>query len=173
MELIQDAETKPLSDDDLVQMLGPDAKRCRVMLYDDLANYSSLHELLPNRDDAAIILLQIEAPNAPKVGHWIALLNHGDHYEHFDSYGLDPDEELHITHEEPYITRIINNTRWRVESTQVKLQLKREAVNTCGRWCVVRVRFPHLERREFVRFIQQVHPIPDVAVTLLTYLLHK
>lgn len=172
MEIIQHAETVPLSDKELRYMLGEDKGRVKVILYNSLKSYSSLEQLLPKANTAVIILLSIEAPHAPPVGHWITILNHGDHYEHFDSYGIGPDEELAITHEKPYMTHMISNTTKSVEHSQTKLQQKRESVNTCGRWCVARARFPHLNRTEFVKFIREVHPIPDVAVTLLTYLLH-
>lgn len=171
MNKIQELEKTPLSDDDLRRMLGKDKSRCKVMLYDQLHQHESLEELLPNQYDAVIVLLQIEKPGAPKVGHWITLMNHGSHFEHFDSYGLDPDEELALTHEKPYITQLIQNTKRRVESSGAKLQAKREAMNTCGRWCIVRVKNKDLEKPEFVNMIRQVHSIPDVAVTMLTYYL--
>jgi hypothetical protein len=171
MNLIEKAEQTPLSIDEIKKMLGDDNNRCKVILYNDLAKFETLDQLIPNYRDAAIILLEIEGPNAPKVGHWVALLNHDSHFEHFDSYGLDPDEELGLTHEQPYITKLIQNSKIRVESSQAKLQARREAMNTCGRWCVVRVRFPDLEKKEFVQFIREVHNVPDVAATLLTYLL--
>jgi hypothetical protein len=171
MELIQHAETIPLSDDNLREMLGKDSNRVKVMLYEDLKGYQTLQQLLPNKYDAAIILLQIEAPGAPKVGHWITVMNHGSHFEHFDSYGMDPDEELATTHEDSHITNLISNSNTRVITSQAKLQARKEAVNTCGRWAIVRSRFPKLEKQEFVQFIRSVHSIPDVAVTLLTYLL--
>lgn len=168
MNQIEELEKKALSDNDLRKMLGKDRSRCKVMLYEQLKNYKSLDELIPNYKDAVIILLQIQGPGAPPVGHWIALLNHENHFEHFDSYGLDPDEELALTHEHPHITDIIRGTSKRVESSSFKLQAKKEAVNTCGRWCIVRVKYPELEKKPFVDMIRKVHSIPDVAVTLMT-----
>jgi len=171
MNKIEEMEKIALSDKDLKRMLGKDSKRCKIMLYEQLKGYDNLEALMPNEYDAVIILLQIEAPDAPKVGHWIALLNHGTHFEHFDSYGLDPDEELALTHEHSHMTDLIKNTKRRVESSSAKLQSKREAMNTCGRWAVVRVKNPALEKKEFVNMIRGVHNIPDVAVVLLTYYL--
>ncbi len=171
MNKIQELEKTPLSDDDLRRMLGKDKSRVKVIMYEDLKNYESLEQLLPNMYDAVIVLLQIEGPNAPKVGHWICLMNHGNHFEYFDSYGLDPDEELALTHEHPHLTDIIRGTKRRVESSGAKLQSKREAMNTCGRWCIVRARHKDLEKPEFVKMIRQTHSIPDVAVVLLTYFL--
>jgi hypothetical protein len=168
MNKIQELEKKPLSDKDLANMLGKDKSRCKIMVYEQLKNYTSMEELLPKQYDAAIVLLQIEGPAAPKVGHWIALMNHGDHFEHFDSYGLGPDEELAMTHEHPHMTDILKNTKRSVRNSSAKLQARRESVNTCGRWCVVRVKEKELEQKEFVNFIRGVHNIPDVAVTLLT-----
>lgn len=171
MNRIQELEAKPLSDVDLRRMLGKAKSRVKVMIYEELKKYKTLDELLPKYKDCAIILLQIQKPGASPVGHWIALLNHHTHFEHFDSYGLDPDEELGITHEHPHLTDIIRATKSRVESSSAKLQAKREAVNTCGRWTVVRCLHAELEKPEFVNMIREVHSIPDVAVTLMTQFL--
>jgi hypothetical protein len=171
MNRIEELEKKPLSDADLRRMLGKDRARCKVILYNELQKYTNMDELLPNEGQCVIVLLQIETPGATPVGHWICMLNHGSHYEHFDSYGLDPDEELGLTHEQPYLTNIIKNTNKRVGTSSYRLQAKKEAVNTCGRWAVTRVKHAELENPEFVKLIRAQHPIPDVAVTLMTQFL--
>lgn len=168
MNTIERLEAVALSDADLKRMLGKHASNTKIIQYEQLKKYNDMSQLLPNETDCCIVLLQIEKPGASPVGHWITLLNHGTHYEHFDSYGLDPDEELAITHEHSHLTDIIKNTKKRVESSSYKLQAKREAVNTCGRHAVVRVLHRELEKPEYTSMLRQVHSNPDVAVTLMT-----
>jgi len=168
MNTIERLEAVALSDSDLARMLGKEKARTKILQYDALGKYETFDQLMPGERDCCIVLLQIEKPGASPVGHWITLLNHGSHFEHFDSYGLDPDEELAITHENRHITDMIKRSTKRVESSSYKLQAKREAVNTCGRHAVVRVLHSELEKKEYTNMLLQVHRNPDVAVTLMT-----
>ena len=168
MDIVHKAEAVALSFNDLKQMMGGDP--VKLMRYDDLKGMT-IEELLSG--PPVIILLQIEAADAPKVGHWICMLDHGSHYEHFDSYGLTVDEELALTHESRFMSDMIKNSSKPVEQSTHRLQEMREGVNTCGRWTVERLKHKELELPEFVRFIRKVHHIPDVAVTMLTLHLGK
>ncbi len=78
---------RPLSDEDIRDILGPDSK---IMKYSGLAEYSDLDDLLPKLKDYAIILYE-EDENS---GHWVGLLKCDTLYEFFDPYGLMPDKEL-------------------------------------------------------------------------------
>ncbi len=133
MDLIKRLEAEPLGFPELKRMLSKDGrdKDTKLLQYDELAKFSSLDQLFA-KDQAVIILLQIEAPDAPKVGHWIALLDQGDHVEHFDSYGLSADEELALTHESDLLTKLLQTASTRVEDSTTKLQHISEHTNTCG-----------------------------------------
>ena len=76
-ELIHEA----LSDSDIRTILGADTK---IIKYSELANISSLDELLPRLVDYCIILYEAMANR----GHWVGLLNYNGMFEHFDSYGI-------------------------------------------------------------------------------------
>jgi len=172
MEIIESIIAKPLSFDDLKLMLANKASSTMLLNYDLLAKVESMKQLFVDGIDSLIILLDIEGPNAPKVGHFIAILDHGDHYEHFDPYGISLDEELAITHDQPWLSRLLtghNNPR--LEENTIKFQAKREDVNTCGRWCVARVHSKFLELPRFQEFIKAGHNIPDVVVVLMTMFL--
>lgn len=186
--IVKRVAKEPLSFDDLKRMIRkglditPDkvaenrVNGVKFIRYDELKSYSSLEDLFESRRgekgfDCIIILLQIEAPHAPRVGHWITLLDHSSYYEHFDSYGLDIDEELAITHEKPYLRNLFRDTSKRIDSNNERLQRFREDVNTCGRWAVARCLFVELTLDEYKKFIKSVHLTPDLAVTLLTMFL--
>ena len=162
---IADIEAKPLSIKQVESMLVGD--NAIVIHYDDLANVSSLSELM-NLAKCVVILLEIEGPEAQRVGHFILMLNHGDHYEHFDSYGLDVDEELALTHEKRYLTTLIGSSNKAVENAHAKLQEVREDVQTCGRWVVLRCKLSSMRLQQFNDFISSQHQPPDIFVTALT-----
>jgi len=168
-EIVHKAESVALSFTDLEKMMGGDP--VRLIHYDQLQGESMTS--LFSSGKPIIILLQIEGPDAPRVGHWICLLDHGSHYEHFDSYGLTSDEELAFTHENRYLSDMIRKSDKPVEQSTHRLQEMREGVNTCGRWCVARLKNKELELPGFVRFINKIHHQPDVAVTMLTLHLGK
>lgn len=167
MNVIKRIEQIPLSFTELRRMLR--GMPATLIHYDDLSKYKSLTELFA-KSKSVIILLEIENGRT-KVGHWIALLEYSDHIEHFDSYGLDIDEELSITHERNYLTQLFRNSSKRLESSGKKLQAMREHVNTCGRWVVARLLLRAFEMKEFLAFVAGVHQQPDVMVTLLTMFL--
>jgi hypothetical protein len=168
--IIQSVIAEPLSLKDLEIMLNHEAKNTSIIQYDDLAQFESLKQMFQDVD-AYIILLQIESPDAPPVGHFIAMLNHPDHYEHFDPYGIGADEELSITHEKPYLTGLLRGSDKRIDDNQRRFQHMKEDVNTCGRWCVGRVHLKKYELKRFGKIIDTSSADPDTTVTLLTMLL--
>ena len=54
--------TKPLSDEDIRDILGPE---CKIMKYSDLAEYSVLGDLLPKLEGYAIMLYEQDARAMP------------------------------------------------------------------------------------------------------------
>lgn len=172
MDLITRIEATALSFDDLKRMAGLVVQKILFIQYNQLADYRDIQQLFENHK-YVVILLQIEKPNAPKVGHWIGLLNLGDHVEHFDPYGLDVDEELALTHEKEYLKTILGTVQTRLVNNQVRLQQFREHVNTCGRWVIARIRFAEkgATLNEMVEAIKSVHDIPDIVISVMTLFL--
>jgi len=168
-DFIAEAESKSLSGQDLKIMLSSDANKVKILNYDDLGRFNSIDELMGG-DPAVIILMMIETPNAPRVGHWIALLNVGNEIEHFDPYGLKIDQELAITHEVPFLTRLVRKSTKMVRQSTHRFQMFREHVNTCGRWCVVRVRMRDRSNTDFRMFFDVLSGSADESVTLMTFL---
>lgn len=171
MNLIDQLKSSTNTFEDLQKLLGPkNSKNIRFLLYDELSKFKSLDDLLDL--GAVIVLLEIETKKAPKVGHFILLLNQGDYIEHFDSYGLDMDEELAFTHER-HLTNLFRPEKYRrIINNSKRLQMFREDVNTCGRWCVARYLLRRLRLDRFIELFTHLQPqTPDEMVTVMTMLL--
>ena len=65
-----------------------------MMMCPDLAKYSSIELLLPNRYDFCIILIFESETKFNIEGHRTALLKYDGMYEYFDPYGNDVDVDL-------------------------------------------------------------------------------
>lgn len=170
MEIVEISEKKPLSSIELEKMLGETA--VEIIGYHELKKYRSLKQMF-DKCKYWIILIVIESDSKTyNIGHWIALMDHNTHYEHFDPYGIDIDEETVFTHERhPYLKNLFSSSDKKVEVNRIKFQQFKENVNTCGRWCVVRCKLGYFELQKFNSFINIAHTIPDVAITLMTMFL--
>jgi hypothetical protein len=135
--------SSPLDDQTLREYL-PNAK---IIPYDELKNYKTIEELLPNPKDYAIILYLLESPTS---GHWTCILRDDKRgtIEHFDSYRVYPDKELNWidckTRKElgvncPYLSKLYDKTKKKVVYNNVKYQSDNSQIQTCGRHCVWRI----------------------------------
>jgi hypothetical protein len=98
-----------------------------------------------NERGFCMILYEIEAHN----GHWVCVLgkNKGHrNLEFFDSYGMKTDEELkHATysnlmsHGVKLLHDLFENTDSIIEYNGKRLQKMAKNVNTCGKWCILRI----------------------------------
>lgn len=167
--IIQKIKDNALSFEQLKDLVGPkQAASCRWIEYDEIVKFKNIQELMDL--GACVILLQIETPRAPKVGHFIVLLDHGSHYEHFDSYGLSIDQELRIT-DEHHLTNIFRAVRKPIKDNPKRLQTIREDVNTCGRWVVARLLLRQMELDSFLKLISYFKVNTDDLVSIMTMLL--
>ena len=123
---------RPLSDEDLRRILGSGVK---IIKYGQLSDYDGLDALLPKPVDFCIILYEEKLDS----GHWTALSKYDGRYEHFDSYGVPPDSELHwvnlkmrqrLNEMTPYLSNLLKKEAY-IYNT-VKYQSKDHDVNTCG-----------------------------------------
>lgn len=168
--MIKRLESADLTFQQLKDLMGPkQAKQCRFLTYDQLAPFKSFEQLFKGYK-AAVILLIPETGNNPKAGHFICLLDHHTHVEHFDSYGLDVDEELKIT-QEHHISQLFNKEKRPMVTNTKQLQRFKNDINTCGRWVVSRILLSQMELREFLKLIESLGPANDEEVTAMTLLL--
>lgn len=165
---VQQAERKPVSIEQIQSALQKIGTQGSVIHYNNLSEAQNIDDVFQRWGPNVIILLNIEKPHAPPVGHFIALLQYPEYVEHFDSYGIGIDKELSITHERPYLKRLLEPIIVKVKMGTSRLQRMRNDTNTCGRWTFCRVQHRAKNYEQFVRFIKAQGPDPDKTVTLMT-----
>ena len=133
---------KMVSEDDFVRNFGVDVPN-KIMKYSELENYNNIDELIPDKDDFRILLLESQ----PRVGHWVCLIRKGDTLEFFDSYGKSHKGELKfipkiinkmLNQPDDYLTRIMKSSKNPIFSL-LKLQSENPNIATCGRHVVSRI----------------------------------
>jgi len=156
-----------LSESDIKTMLNG---QCNVLTYPELVNYDNINDAMGPH--GALILLYMTKQN---YGHWVcAFKRNNNAIEFFDSYGFFPDDELKLIPEYfrkvsnqlyPHLTYLLLKSKNKIEYNNVQLQKLKKDVNTCGRWCIVRIMLRNLTINEFVRKFQDNG---DFKVTDLT-----
>ena len=173
-KIIIDGEKFDLNENDIRRIAD---NKVIIIAYESLFNVNSLDELF-TPFGAFILLYQ----TAEFFGHWVCLLKTGERdLEFYDPYGLNVDEELNINNAfhlrmhrgviTPHLTTLINIDGWRVRYNKERLQKVLRDVNTCGRYCALRVRFKMLSMKKFNRLLKDNKAYnPDFWVTALTLL---
>ena len=133
MNRIKQVIRKPLSDQNLKDILGSDVK---IITYPDLAKYSNRDELLPRAYDFVILLLL----ETPQSGHWTSLIRYGSQVEYFDSYGnphdndlthwLTPLQRLKLGESKKDLSYLLQGRTY--IHNKVKFQHMKQGINTCG-----------------------------------------
>lgn len=167
--IIKNLEAKSLSDVDIHNVTD-----ANVIVYSDLKKYSSLDDLMGDAC-AAVILFR----TAENFGHWTCIFKHNSEtVEWFDSLAFRPDDELKKTKGEqlriqlgqnlPLLTKLIDESPYRCIYNHYKLQENARDVNTCGRWCILRLALREMGPKEFRNlFINQKFK-PDYYASALT-----
>jgi hypothetical protein len=122
--------------------------KVNLITYKQVINYSNIEDLLGKYKKC--VLLYHTSKN---YGHYTCLYEFNNTIFFFDSYGIIPDNELNFLHKDlredlnsnhRYLTELLYNSNKRIEYNEYQLQEKKSGVNTCGRWCVNRLRFPQI-----------------------------
>jgi hypothetical protein len=97
----------------------------------------------------------------------------------FDDLARMPDDQLKFIPDHfrkisnqkfSHLTYLLWKSGCSVEYNHTKLQKKIRDVNTCGRWCCMRLGMRDIELKDFVRlFTHNKYLSPDDLVTALTY----
>lgn len=161
-----------LSDQDVLRIVEGKA---RVLIYRDLAKFSTLDEALG--EHGAIFLLY---ESRPDFGHWTLVMRRTpEEVEFFDSYGIFPDEELNWVGAEenkqlgqsyPYLSKLLHDSPYpKLEYNDHKFQKMSDDVSSCGRWAALRLILRDLTINEFKRLFKGKNG--DDLVTLITELI--
>ena len=129
----------PLSDSDIKEYLGNDAK---ILKYSELNKYHSIDELLPNTKDFAVILYE----NSLNNGHWTCICRPKENeIVYFDSYGgvvdkplswSSKDVKLGLGEDVKYLSNLLDKCEEDVFYNKHKYQSGKENVSDCGRYVV-------------------------------------
>jgi hypothetical protein len=145
-QIIKERLETPLSDADLKKHTGIDKED--IIKYSDLKNYNRIQELLPKVGDFRIILIE----DRFNAGHWVLVMRTADKtIEYFNSYGAKWDTDWKFitrmarvilgqnTNEMTRLMDIAEQEGFSVVWNNKKLQKLGSKIQTCGRWCVMRI----------------------------------
>lgn len=134
---IKKIEATPMGDNNIRQYL-PDA---RVLTYKELADVSSIEELLPKPKDYFFLLYE----HKPNVGHFVVVNRYIDNGRDticfFCSYGSKIDAPLYwnspatnraLGQSKPYLTELLRKSGKKLQYNNVQYQSKQSPVATCG-----------------------------------------
>ena len=130
-----------INEDDFRKVFG---NKCRVIPYEKVSSLGNLNNYFKRKK--CVFILYNYAGN---YGHWTCLFKSPEGgIEFFDSYGTKPDYELkdfpddvRIEHGMrcPLLVKKLIQSKQRVHFNNHKLQKSGKGVQTCGRWCIMRV----------------------------------
>ncbi len=144
-----------ITNDDFTKYFS-DAQQ-KTLKYSDLADIKTIDELLPEEKDYRIILTESKR----NEGHWCCIMKYTDitngkkYIEWFDSYSGKPDSELKFIPEavkkmlgqdKNYLSRILKTVKqpYEILYNATKYQTLKDGINTCGRWCIMRLIMFHI-----------------------------
>ena len=145
----------------------------KIITVKELQNYNSIDEVMQGAPYVLLLYEQYVLNN----GHWVGLLDHGSHLEHFDSYGIKPDMELKWCEKNfrqehygssPKLLELLLRSKKKVRYNNHKLQKSSPQIATCGRWCVLRFLMKHLDEEQFAKLFMN-KAIPSDHLCTLAY----
>ena len=148
-----------------VSMTGQDIlsylPNCKIIEYNDLADYNEITDLLTKPVDYVIILIETIADN---IGHWVALLRYDNTIESFNSYGEAPDvqkntliskaKNIEFGQTQNYLTNLLVKSDFNIIYNKLQLQKYSNNSATCGRFCVTRILCLLKDNMDLKRFLE-------------------
>lgn len=159
---------KALSENDILRLIDGKAN---LMTYNQLQKCKTLDEAL-GKDKALVLLYEV----APNYGHWTCVFDRNGTIEVFDSYGMYPDDEIDFVPKQfkklnykklRYLSKLLYESKKRIEYNEVPLQSDEEGISTCGRWVIVRLIYRDVPQNKFADFFKK-YDDPDLLVTYAT-----
>ena len=148
---------RALTPQEVQQIAG---KQIRVVRYTDLKNYKSIEDLF-GRIKCVLILYQ----KTNNSGHWACLINQPKKVVFYDSYALEPDDQLQFTGiktrkdlgiDLPYITYLLYYSKKPIDYNDEQMQVFNDNIETCGYWCGARMRYSNLTSDGFINMIKHI-----------------
>lgn len=170
MEGLGEVKSYPLSDGDIRKILGKDIK---IMTYADLAGLRNIRQAFDSKGRCILLYLT----QSDTSGHWVCMLNKGDHIEYFDPYGeapnsalktITPEERQEYGEEQPYLTDLMKASGMPVYYNTHPFQKDKADVNTCGRHSVMRCLYAPYSLEKYKKVMDASGMTPDNFVSALT-----
>lgn len=152
-----------------------------IISYSDFHLYDNIYECFGSYD-CFIVLYQREQ----NYGHWCCVLLHRDSnqtpykVEFFDSYGvpvdlqldqIDPKFRKAHNMDRTHLGWLIYDSKLKIEYNHYPLQYKSPDINTCGRWCAMRILSHHIMTLD--EFIQWVNRPLNFSCVVLSNLVDQ
>lgn len=163
-------EGKSFSGEDIYRLCD---RKVRVMKYRDLKEFPTLSAAMGRH--GALILLYETREN---YGHWCAVFRvDRDTIEYFDPYGMLFDDELdyvddrfkRLSGQLPYLSKLITESSAKnVIYNMEPLQKLKKDMNTCGRWCGLRICMRDVPLQKFISLFKRQKFPADWYATALT-----
>lgn len=163
--------TKSLSNYEILKLVK---NRANLVSYTEMHKYRSLDELL-GEYGACIVLYETKK----NYGHWCCIFKvTNELLEFFDPYGIFPDQELKFIKKdfqiasrqnEPYLCKLMLESPYVLSYNHFRFQKYKKGVNSCGRWCGLRIIFRNLPLELFIEIFGKKRKYSnDFYVTMLT-----
>lgn len=158
-----------LSGGDIENLLNGEVN---VMSYDEIADCNDIEDVLGEHDKCVILY-----KTKQNYGHWTCLYRNGQGINYFDSYGEMVNDPLNYVpkwlHQElgqdhKHLIQLLLDSNEEVHYNNHKLQSDRAGVNTCGRWCCIRLMYPEITVDEFGKMFKRKKLKPDDIIVKLT-----
>ena len=134
---------------------------CKIIEYNDLADYSEITDLLTKPIDFVIILIETTSDN---VGHWVTVLKYGNTIEFFNSYGKAPDvqkntliskaKNIEFGQTQNYLTNLLVKSDFNIVYNKLQLQKYSNNSATCGRFVCARILCLLNQNMDLKRFLE-------------------
>jgi len=170
MDNIIDKVKTPLTGIDLMNAFN---NKVNIFPYSKIHTFNNIDEIL-GKYKRVILLYQTSL----NFGHWCCLYEYCGSICFFDSYGFIPDDELKFTpkdlkkelkQEYRYLTKLLYESGKPIQYNEYKLQIENDNINTCGRWCIIRLKYPKISIDNFYKIFNSFKPIkPDFIISLIT-----
>ncbi len=150
--------------------------KANIIMYDDLTTDDNILNVI-GPTNRAILLFPTEANSVN--GHYLCLIYYKDIQTllHFDSYGLDVQEELRYSTSKHVKRNMLGQLYNKLRASGVKVifntyrfQQMINGMNTCGRHVATRLRFFYLNNNEYAKLMLNQSNSPDYLVSIITLL---
>jgi hypothetical protein len=153
----------------------------KVIIYQDLNRVNHIDEILPQ---AGLIILYPSMERGKinhSLGHWVCLFKKGNKIIYFDPYGTKIDQCLidfetlnYFRDGEKFmLSQLLADSDYDVDFNNYQLQngFKKgsKEIDTCGYWCVARLRLKNLDTDQFFEIFSRENNPGDMDKLIIDF----